>query len=645
MQVFISTSNPNTFKYNGLTYPKNFMCIKQGDSNIAIHNAYDTRFQLLGSTHFSQIQVDGVVHTSQANLMAALSTLLFTKQFNYITQSNQSTKLISVGEITVDGNYVTVEPAEWLINGINYETTSNTVLTVPFAATGKNRIDIIIGDTLNQIIRIAGDETTGIAVAPVVPLDTVYITQVAVNDNAIDEPEEPVISDLYITKAQEGFKYHSFAGVVDNLILDKYTHNLLTGSITEVRGCNFGDGDNQVYVGKRFLFINNLSNDILFINGSPYGAFKFYTTNSEDLILKPNQTVEFWFTQLGEFRQISAVNLEDIVVQTITSGDTTHSPSADAVYDYVNDNVSQLIREEFTWSTGSQTFTLADSIGQVYSVEVQGQGALSLSQYSIISSNQVQILDTLNSGDYIVIIYSTGITGVGDHYTQSQTDALLLNKEDKSNKVNTISGSSITEYPSEQAVVDYAVPKTRTISINGSTQSLSGNTTFVTPSRLLCYYNQWNIQNANVWRSWTRNTSNMMTADGGNLGLSVTGSTLTLSNFLDMNFIPVGTASTLNKVQINVRESSGTAGGTFELLIAKADLNANGSTGRGSETNYQIIVQEQFTMSSFSASLHKNNFSISPHTFSPSSVLFMAYRQVGAAGGIIQGVQLLFDFI
>jgi hypothetical protein len=92
--------------------------------------------------------------------------------------------------------------------------------------------------------------------------------------------------------------------------------------------------------------------------------------------------------------------------------------------------VGNLLREEFTFS-GSQTFTLASNYGQVYSVEVQGQGALSTSQYTLVAPNQITINDTLDSGDYVVVIYSNAITGIQPYYSQAEVDALLALKQNK----------------------------------------------------------------------------------------------------------------------------------------------------------------------------------------------------------------------
>jgi len=86
--------------------------------------------------------------------------------------------------------------------------------------------------------------------------------------------------------------------------------------------------------------------------------------------------------------------------------------------------VGNLLREEFTFS-GSQTFTLANNYGQVYSVEVQGQGALSTSQYTLVAPNKITINDTLDTSDYVVVIYSNAIAGIQPYYSQAEVDALL----------------------------------------------------------------------------------------------------------------------------------------------------------------------------------------------------------------------------
>lgn len=77
--IIINGSDSAKFELNGVKYPRNFMCIKQASDSVAIHNAYDTKHQLLPSTHFNQIKVDGVIYTNQADLISALATILFAK--------------------------------------------------------------------------------------------------------------------------------------------------------------------------------------------------------------------------------------------------------------------------------------------------------------------------------------------------------------------------------------------------------------------------------------------------------------------------------------------------------------------------------------------------------------------------------------
>lgn len=79
MQIF-QNIDEQTFKLNGLKYVKNFMVNKQGINNISVYNAYDTRQQLLSSTHFSQISVNDVVFNTLFELIDVLAPLLFYKQ-------------------------------------------------------------------------------------------------------------------------------------------------------------------------------------------------------------------------------------------------------------------------------------------------------------------------------------------------------------------------------------------------------------------------------------------------------------------------------------------------------------------------------------------------------------------------------------
>lgn len=109
MQIF-QNFDSTTFKLNGTKHVKNFVIIKQGDTNIAVHSAYDTRYQLLGSTHFSQVSVGGVVYDSQTELIDVLCTIIFVKQVNEVSvddldlKENKAEKGVQNGYASLDFN-------------------------------------------------------------------------------------------------------------------------------------------------------------------------------------------------------------------------------------------------------------------------------------------------------------------------------------------------------------------------------------------------------------------------------------------------------------------------------------------------------------------------------------------------------------
>ena len=78
-----------------------------------------------------------------------------------------------------------------------------------------------------------------------------------------------------------------------------------------------------------------------------------------------------------------------------------------------------LTRQEFTF-VASQNFTLTYTPSGIYSVFVNGQ-ELNSSQYSS-ATNVLTIVDTLESGDKVNIVYSAAPVGVVDYYTKAEID-------------------------------------------------------------------------------------------------------------------------------------------------------------------------------------------------------------------------------
>jgi hypothetical protein len=95
---------------------------------------------------------------------------------------------------------------------------------------------------------------------------------------------------------------------------------------------------------------------------------------------------------------------------------------------YVDDAVANLLpltRQQFTYTSGAQTFTLTETPSGIYAVFVNGQ-ELNTDQFSI-ATNVLTIIDTLISGDKVNILYSGQPVGVIPSYTKVETDALFDN--------------------------------------------------------------------------------------------------------------------------------------------------------------------------------------------------------------------------
>jgi|GEM_PF-1903294 len=72
MAVIINSTGDNTFSLNNTTYAKIFQPLKLGLENIAIYNKYDTKQQILGSTRYDEVSLNGQTYNNQDELLTAL---------------------------------------------------------------------------------------------------------------------------------------------------------------------------------------------------------------------------------------------------------------------------------------------------------------------------------------------------------------------------------------------------------------------------------------------------------------------------------------------------------------------------------------------------------------------------------------------
>jgi len=106
--------------------------------------------------------------------------------------------LLEVGEITVTGLVVNVPSGvKWVYDGIYYQTTSETNITETLCETDHLRKDILVANQSNQIYLIKGDESLTIRVLPNVPIGTILVTEMDIDDTTVGTPYPSItIQDL-----------------------------------------------------------------------------------------------------------------------------------------------------------------------------------------------------------------------------------------------------------------------------------------------------------------------------------------------------------------------------------------------------------------------------------------------------------------
>ncbi len=104
--------------------------------------------------------------------------------------------IVVYGEAQQSGNDVLLNDGwVWRINQVDYQSSDDTIAITP-AASGNLRIDIIVGNTSGEFVKVVGTEveSPGPAIEPNIPADTVPLVRVDVNDTGIVAIEEFILS-------------------------------------------------------------------------------------------------------------------------------------------------------------------------------------------------------------------------------------------------------------------------------------------------------------------------------------------------------------------------------------------------------------------------------------------------------------------
>lgn len=112
MQVLTSVSAV-VFSLNGKSYPKIYQPLALGSENLALVNIYDTRQKLFNNLKFDEVQVSGIVATSQADAMSKLVAVTYSNSASVveglqsIDEKGQANGYVPLnGSSQIDGQYL-----------------------------------------------------------------------------------------------------------------------------------------------------------------------------------------------------------------------------------------------------------------------------------------------------------------------------------------------------------------------------------------------------------------------------------------------------------------------------------------------------------------------------------------------------------
>lgn len=171
--------------------------------------------------------------------------------------NNNQDQLLSVGSISLLGNDLTISSISGKINNTVQTISTPTTINIPYCSTGLNRIDLIVYNNSNAIIRISGTETAGsIVVAPTLPLGALLVTQISVSDSIIGDPSSLVLGAS------------SYKGEVNLSGPTLVNGSGTTGDFFKIiQSGNYDFGAGNIYLyGGDFIYYDGASYDLLISN-------------------------------------------------------------------------------------------------------------------------------------------------------------------------------------------------------------------------------------------------------------------------------------------------------------------------------------------------------------------------------------------
>lgn len=114
-----------------------------------------------------------------------------------ILNKPQDAGIISYGTYSLLGQDLTLSAGwVWRINNTIYSNASPILINFPYAASGLQRLDLVVFNTSNSATRIGGFEVVSNPTANPVPVNTVYFSISLVTDSTVGDPSIPTNPDI-----------------------------------------------------------------------------------------------------------------------------------------------------------------------------------------------------------------------------------------------------------------------------------------------------------------------------------------------------------------------------------------------------------------------------------------------------------------
>lgn len=200
-------------------------------------------------------------------------------------------EVTAIGAIIQDGQNITINSASWRIKAVAYTKASQSIFTVPFTSPGLCRIDFIVGNTANDLVRISGAESLS-PVPPGVPEGTVVVTQFAVSESKVGRASQP-INQAAILKSEVA-EMHIVSTYNVNDLDPAGKDTLVVNNTITLTGIKAG------YDGREITIINRSNGHITFAHNSEDSitANRFFIPIAEqDLSIRSQSRVSFKYSK------------------------------------------------------------------------------------------------------------------------------------------------------------------------------------------------------------------------------------------------------------------------------------------------------------------------------------------------------------